>query len=99
MNRGKSIRIVKRKDGGLILGKDFDGLLKPNVVYCLYEDFLGEIQIKEFGKSAISIKNSEMSWNHSANEVIKNGNHLYTHEEYKELCRRVNSNCELKKSK
>lgn len=88
----KFARFVIRPDGGLILGKCFGKLLKPNRVYQITEIFDGELVVKDMGPTAMGTRSDQtgVSWNHTANDIVQNGHHLHTQEEYKILCERDN---------
>jgi hypothetical protein len=87
-------RFVVRKDAGLILGKSFGDLLKPDTVYQI-EEILGELIIREIGPSEIATRAAEKrypNWNHDANTIVEDGSHLYTPTEYKMRCALDNKN-------
>jgi hypothetical protein len=85
--KAKFARFVVREDAGLMLGKSFNGLLKPDRVYQITE-ILGELTIKDMGPTAMGTRSDGIgvSWNHTANDIVQNGHHLHTREEYKILC-------------
>jgi hypothetical protein len=85
--KAKFARFVVRKDGGLMLGKSFGGLLKPNRVYQI-DTVLDELIIRDMGPSCIDTGVPEVTWNRTANDLVTNGHHLHTVEEYKILCER-----------
>jgi hypothetical protein len=84
-------RFVVRKDKGLILGKSFGDLLKPDTVYQI-DEILDELVIREIGPSAIATEGHRPNWNHDANTIVEDGSHLYTPAEYKMRCALDNKN-------
>jgi len=85
--KAKFARLVTRKDGGLVLGKSFGGLLKPNRVYQI-DVILDEMVIRDVGPSCIDTGIPEVTWNRTANDLVRNGHHLHTVKEYETLCER-----------
>ena len=94
-NKNAICRIVTRPNVEtgkveLLLGVN-KGVLKAGIIYEI-EEILGVLTLKEIGKTSVTqnrqdTNNYSICWGNLAGEIIENGSHLLTEEEFEIMCR------------